>query len=124
MQLEDYFLFEKLQTEHGEVERIRIKGSRIRIETIVDCFKQGLEPREIQQDYSTLTLEEVYAAITYYLHNREEVEAYRERGERIGEAYYQDYLREGPYWLRDRALGEKERGGTTPPAASDNAPHE
>jgi len=124
MQLEDYFLFEKFETEHGEVERIRIKGSRIRIEIVVDYFKQGLQPKEIQQKFSTLTLEEVYAAITYYLHNREEVDAYIARGEQIEEAYYQDFLREGPYWLRDRALSEKARGGTAPPTASDNTAHE
>jgi uncharacterized protein (DUF433 family) len=104
MQLEACFVFEKFDTEHGEVERIRIKGSRIAIEHVIEAFNEGKQPREICERFPTLTLEQVYATITYHLHNKEAVEAYNERGERIADAYYQEYLREGPYWLRDKAL--------------------
>ena len=47
--------------------------------------------------YPTLTLEQVYAAITYYLHNKAEVDDYIRRGEVIAEAYYQEYLQQEPY---------------------------
>lgn len=33
-------------------------------------------PEEIQQTYPSLTLEEVYATILYYLHNKEKVSQY------------------------------------------------
>ncbi len=115
MQLEDYFEFEKFDSEHGEVERIRIKGHRVAIEMVVEEFKAGAQPKEILERFPTLTMEKVYAAITYYLHNQEAVEAYFERGKRIEDAYYQDYLRGGPYWLRDKALIGK--------AADDGTPH-
>lgn len=105
MRLEDYFEFEKFPTKFGEAERIRIKGHRISIEHVIDCFNQGMAPDRIQREcYPGLTLEVIYATIAYYLHNKQEVEAYRERGKRIEEEFYQEYLRYGPYHLRDDAL--------------------
>ena len=49
MQLEDYFEFEKFETKHGPVERIRIKGHRIAIEHVVELFNQGLSPERIRR---------------------------------------------------------------------------
>ncbi len=70
MQLEDYFDF-------LAPDDIRIKGSRVGIETILyDYIYRDQRPEEIQQHYPTLTLEEVYATVLYYLHNRAQVEAY------------------------------------------------
>jgi uncharacterized protein (DUF433 family) len=104
VQLKDYFEFEKFSTKHGEVERIRIKGHRIAIEHVLEQFRQGLEPAAIVRDvYPSLTLEEVYATILYYLHNKEAIEAYLEQGERIADAWYQEYLEKGPYFLGDEA---------------------
>ncbi|MGH7224580.1 MAG: DUF433 domain-containing protein, partial [Gemmataceae bacterium] len=84
--------------------RIRIKGHRIAIEHVLEQFRQGMEPAAIVRDiYPGLSLKEVYATILYYLHNKEAVEAYLEQGDRIGEAWYQEYLDKGPYFLRDEA---------------------
>ncbi len=69
MQLEDYFDF-------LSPEDIRLKGHRIGIETIVLDYLDGLTPEEIGSRYPTLTLEEIYATITYYWHNQTEVSAY------------------------------------------------
>src|SRR5262249_54598752 len=70
MQLEDYFNFLAPND-------IRIKGSRIGIETVLyDYIFRAMTAEEIQQRYATLTLEEVYATILYYLHNREQVDKY------------------------------------------------
>jgi uncharacterized protein (DUF433 family) len=120
MQLEDYFEFEKFDTKFGEVERIRIKGHRIAIEHVLEHFKAGMQPDQIQREmYPTLTLEEVYATITYYLHNREAVDEYDRKGEAIAEAYYQEYQRRGPYFLRDDAIGPP----TGQPRLPDSASH-
>jgi len=108
MQLEDYFEFEKFDTKFGPVERIRIKGHRIAIERVLEFFNNGTPPDQIQREaYPTLTLEEVYATITYYLHNKAAVDAYWQRGEKVGDAYYQEYLEKGPFFLRDEALAER-----------------
>jgi uncharacterized protein (DUF433 family) len=97
MQLEDYFEFEKFDSKFGPVERIRIKGHRISIQNVVEYFNQGMAPAQIQQEvYPSLTLEEVYATITYYLHNKAEADAYIERGEKVADAYYQEYLSQEP----------------------------
>jgi uncharacterized protein (DUF433 family) len=118
MQLEDYFEFEKFETKFGPVERIRIKGHRISIEHVIEFFSQGLAPDVIQRDqYPSLTLEEVYATITYYLHNKPQVDDYIRRGEEVAEAYYQEYLQQEPDEVgkRLRALAaERQRGSDAP----------
>ena len=81
MKLEDYFNFLAPND-------IRLKGHRIGIETILtDYLNLGLFPEEIVLRYPTLTLEEVYATITYYWRNQEQVDAYlqawKEHGERM-----------------------------------------
>jgi uncharacterized protein (DUF433 family) len=115
MQLEDYFEFEKFPTKFGETERIRIKGHRIAIESVIEAFKGGKQPREICESYPTLTLEEVYATITYYLHNKAAVEGYIERGEKIADAYYQEWLQQepAPVVKRLRELRARQQGTDT-----------
>jgi uncharacterized protein (DUF433 family) len=102
MQLEDFFVFEKLNTKHGLAERIRIKGHRVSIEHVIEPFNKGIPAEQIQREYyPSLTLEEVYATLTYYLHNKAEVDAYIERGEKVADAYYQEYLERGPFFLKE-----------------------
>jgi uncharacterized protein (DUF433 family) len=94
MQLTDYFEFEKFETPFGPSERIRIKGHRIAIEHVLALYKAKVSPEEIVSvHYPSLTAEEVYATITYYLHNREAVEAYLQRGEEVATAYYEEWMR-------------------------------
>jgi len=69
MELENYFEF-------LSDEDIRIKGTRIGIETILDDYLDGISPEEIAVRYRSLTLEQVYATITYYFQNRKKVDAY------------------------------------------------
>lgn len=70
MRLEDYFDF-------LAPDDIRLKGTRIGIETILfDHLFRAKTPEEIANTYTSLTLEQVYATILYYLHNKEAVEAY------------------------------------------------
>ena len=58
---------------------IRVKGTRVGIETVMRAFSNRHSPETIQQAYPTLTLEQVYAIITYYLHNRSELDEYVRR---------------------------------------------
>ncbi|MDY6782389.1 MAG: DUF433 domain-containing protein [Cyanobacteriota bacterium] len=70
MQLEDYFNFLR-------PDDIRLKGTRIGIETVLyDFIHRSRPPEQIAQTYPSLTLEQVYATVLYYLHNKEEVTAY------------------------------------------------
>ena len=56
---------------------IRLQGTRIGIETILNEYINcGYSPEEIAQTYPSLTLEQVYATILYYLQNQEFVTEY------------------------------------------------
>ena len=72
MQLEEY-----LEIISPDV--IRLKGSSVALEQIVERYRIGYDAVEINQDFPELSLEQIYGAITYYLHNREEVHAYLKR---------------------------------------------
>jgi hypothetical protein len=57
-------------------------GSRVPLAHIVREFQQGTLPEAIRSHYSTLTLEQVYGAITFYLGNKIEVEKHAIQRER------------------------------------------
>jgi uncharacterized protein (DUF433 family) len=70
MRLEDYFDF-------LAPDDIRIKGSRIGIETVLyQYIHRAQTPEAIAAAYPTLRLAEIYATILYYLENREQIDAY------------------------------------------------
>lgn len=69
-QLTDYFNF-------LTPDDIRLKGTRIGIETILyEYIDRGHSPEEIAQTYPSLTLEQVYATILYYLQNKKTISNY------------------------------------------------
>ena len=113
MQLEDYFDF-------LAPDDIRIKGHRIGIETILyEVHPSSSTGRERSSaDFSTLTMEQVYATILYYLHNREAVDKYladwleygrhsREEARLKDPAFYEKWSRRKAEWLARRAAGEQ-----------------
>ncbi len=70
MQLEDYFDF-------FAPDDIRIKNHRIGIESVLyEYIHRDQTPEAIARRFPTLTLEQIYATILYYLHNREKIDAY------------------------------------------------
>jgi uncharacterized protein (DUF433 family) len=73
MELESYFEF-------ASPEEIRIKGTRIGIETVLEDYLEGASPEEIAIRYRGLTLEQVYASLLYYLQNQTHLDAYLEAG--------------------------------------------
>jgi len=62
---------EFVERRHGSLYLI---GSRVPLALIVHEFRNGESPEAIQTHYPTLSLEQVYGAITFYLGNKEEVE--------------------------------------------------
>lgn len=70
------------------------------IETILyDHLERGRRPEEIQASYPTLGLEQVYAAILYYLQNKEQVQS-----------YFDEWIEHG------RRMREKQRRDNSPAA--------
>ncbi len=74
-------------------ERIRIKGTRVGIEVVIEKFLEGASPEEIQRHHPHLTLKQIYATITYYLFNRAEIDAYIKAGHKRVEAAYEEQRR-------------------------------
>lgn len=64
---------------------LRVGDSRVLLELVVRAFQDGATPETIVQRYSTLALPDVYAAITYYLRHRSEIEEYLVRREQKAE---------------------------------------
>lgn len=73
MLLEDYFHFLAPND-------IRLKGTRVGIETILyDFLYRSRKPEQIANTYPSITLEQVYATILYYHHKKQDIEAYLTR---------------------------------------------
>ena len=53
---------------------LRVADSRVSLASIVYCFWRGETPETIVQSFPSLTLEQVYGAIAYYLAKRQEVD--------------------------------------------------
>ncbi|MEH2267941.1 MAG: DUF433 domain-containing protein [Nostoc sp.] len=85
MQLEDYFDF-------LSADDIRLKGHRIGIDNVLDYHLEGYTPEEIAANLPSLSLEQIHATITYYLHNRTNIEAYLSRLATWREQRYQESL--------------------------------
>ena len=56
----------------------RIMGTRVSLDSIVYDYLSGLSPEAIADNFDTLSLEQVYGAITFYLSHRVEVDQHEE----------------------------------------------
>ena len=87
---------------------VRVGGTRVPLETVVTAFEHGATAEEILQQYPSLVLADVYAAISYYLRNKDEVEAYlrqrRAQGLRVRE---ENQIRFSLYGIRERLLARR-----------------
>lgn len=58
---------------------LRVAGTRVTLDTVIEVYKAGSTPEEIARHYPALQLADVYAVMTYYLRHRDDVEAYLSR---------------------------------------------
>ncbi|MGC9949604.1 MAG: DUF433 domain-containing protein [Bryobacteraceae bacterium] len=58
-----------------------VAGARVSLDSIVYAFRGGESPETIQQNFPTLTLEQVYGAIAFYLGRQAEIDANIRQGE-------------------------------------------
>jgi uncharacterized protein (DUF433 family) len=87
---------------------ILVANTRVPLETVVTVFNRGATAEEIVQQYSSLTLSDVYLVIGYYLQYRDEVDAYihqqREEAERVRQ---ENEARFDPVGIRERLLARR-----------------
>lgn len=60
MDIESYF-------ERVADDEVLIRGTRVDVTTVLDAYREGLSPEEIAYNFPTLSLEQVYATLTYHL---------------------------------------------------------
>ena len=58
---------------------IRVSGSRVTLDTLVQAFHMGATADQIQDSFPSLSLREIYGAIAYYLQRSADVKAYLAR---------------------------------------------
>jgi len=63
----------------------RIAGTRVSLDSVIYSFLEGATPEEICQDFSSLSLAQVYSAIAYYLTYRVEMDAYLQEQQHAAE---------------------------------------
>jgi uncharacterized protein (DUF433 family) len=86
----------------------RVGNTRVLFDLVVQAFNDGRTPEEIIQSYDTLSLEDVYAVIAYYLSHRAEVDAYIEEQEEEVGALWQEIKKRPDYKaFRERLLARR-----------------
>ncbi|HEX5415730.1 MAG TPA: DUF433 domain-containing protein [Chloroflexota bacterium] len=97
-----------LETDRDGV--VRVRGSRVTLDTVVAAFRRGATAEEIVQQYPSLALADVYAVIAYYLRRRPEVEAYfQERNEQAARVRQENERRFDPAGVRERLIARRTR---------------
>jgi len=86
----------------------RVGGTRVTLDTVVRAFTRGATAEEIAQQYPSLSLPDVYAVISYYLQNREEVDKYLEKRRKHAQAVRREnQKRFDQQDIRERLLARK-----------------
>jgi uncharacterized protein (DUF433 family) len=87
---------------------VRIDGTRVTLDTIVQAFEEGATAEEIVQQYSSLNLADVYVVIAYYLQRREQVQEYlRERQQLAQQIRKENQARFDARGVRERLLARR-----------------
>lgn len=61
----------------------RVAGTRVRLDSLIYSYREGLSAESIAESFPVLTLERVYGAIAFYLANQKMLDEYLREGERL-----------------------------------------
>ena len=86
-------------TDHG----YWISGTRVSLDSIVYAFLNGQTAETIAQSFPSLSLEQVYGAITYYLAHRAEIDQYLRKSEETFEAQREAARQSDPMFYKKLA---------------------
>ncbi len=87
---------------------VRVRGTRVTLDTVVAAFNEGATAEEIVQQYPSLQLADVYAVISYYLRSHSEVDTYlQKRQKQAEEVRRQNEARFDPQGIRERLLARR-----------------
>jgi uncharacterized protein (DUF433 family) len=80
-----------------------LAGTRVSLDSIVYAFWHGQTAESIAQSFPVLTLEQVYGALTFYLANKSEVDAYLEEAKAEFEALRETAREQDPMFYQKLA---------------------
>lgn len=89
---------------------LRVGNTRISLDSVVRLFNEGSDAAEIQYNYDTLSLAQIYGAISYYLHNKKSIDAYLKRREKEIEDLREQTRREFPPKITREMLLARKNG--------------
>ena len=90
---------------------VRVGGTRVTPDTVIDAYRQGANADEIVLRYDALSLPDVHAVISYYLRHRSEVESYLRDRQEQAEQIRQANANRLPQGLRERLLARRNQNG-------------
>ncbi|WP_019502825.1 DUF433 domain-containing protein [Pseudanabaena sp. PCC 6802] len=98
---------------YDEAGGIRIGSSRVTLDSVLASYQNGSTPEEIAIQFSSLRLEDIYSAITYYLNHRQEIDGYLEqRSNQAQQLRHQLTERHNLIDLRQRLLARYQSKGS------------
>ena len=87
---------------------IRVAGTRVTLDTLVEAFEEGATAEELVQQYPVLSLADVYSVLGYFLRHERTVREYLQRrtAER-GAVRAESERRHNPSGVRARLLARR-----------------
>jgi len=95
---------EQIPIRTDENGRMRVGNTRVLLDLVIYAYWRGETPETITQSYPTLSLDDVYLAIGYYLRHRDEVDAYLREQEAEAERFQREYEAANPPTLTREML--------------------
>src|SRR5438132_9934496 len=86
-----------------------IASTRVSLDSIIYAFWGGQTAESIAQSFPVLTLEQVYGAITFYLANRPDIDAYLRREEAEFETLRQVWRTQDAMFYQKMADARRQR---------------
>jgi uncharacterized protein (DUF433 family) len=91
---------------------LRVGGTRIPLETVIEEYRNGADADEIAHNYDSLQLADVHAVIAYYLKHSSDVTAYlAEREEHAERTRAENELRAPSGGWRERLMARRLKAG-------------
>jgi uncharacterized protein (DUF433 family) len=85
---------------------VRVAGTRVLLELVVEAFRNGATPEQIAKRYTTVSVAAGYAIIAWVLEHKHEVDAYMSERAALSTKVRDEHERLNPpgdFWSRLRA---------------------
>ncbi|MEE4358006.1 MAG: DUF433 domain-containing protein [Desulfococcaceae bacterium] len=87
---------------------ILVGKTRVTLDTVINSFNNGATAEEIVYQYPVLNLADIYAIISYYLKNRNEIDSYITRRANISiQVYKKNKVRFDNIGIKERLLARQ-----------------